>query len=208
MISDKDIAELEKQISERLSAQRFSHTLGVMRSAELLGSYCLPHKIDELRAAALLHDVAKELSREEQIRLITDGGGSLTDEDMLSAPVLHSFAAPFAVKRDFPFFATEDILSAVRFHTVGDVNMSLFDEIIFLADFIEDTRSYEACIALRSELLTSLSVGEQKSNQRELHKAAIKMIDFTVKYLENKGRHVHSNMLSAKKMLECKLLNN
>ena len=208
MITDKEIDILASQVGERLSASRFSHTLGVMRAAELLCGYCLPEKRNELRAAALLHDIAKELSVEEQQRIIIDGGGTVSAEDVLSTPVLHSFAAPYVIMADFNDFATEDILRAVKFHTVGDAEMSIFDEIVFLADFIEDTREYAACISLRNEILPALKEGNIKENQQLLHRAALKMTDFTIEYLNKRQRHIHSAMFAAKKMLEDKLMAN
>ena len=206
VITDKDVMELLPQVQKMLSDERFLHTLGVMRAAELLGEYCLPGFSEELKAAALLHDVAKELSIDEQKRIIIDGGGTVTDEDELCAPVLHSFAAPYLVAAKFPKYATENILSALRYHTTGSDMMSVFDEIIFLADFIEDTRPYKACIELRDELLSPLLIGEIEENQRHLHLMAIKMIDFTAEYLKKRNKPIHSKMASARKMLECKLL--
>ena len=208
MITDNEIEILASQVEKRLSASRFSHTLGVTRAAELLSEYCLPEKRNELRAAALLHDIAKELPLDEQKKVITDGGGVLNVEDLLSEPVLHSFAAPYVILAEFNTFATSDILRAVKFHTVGDAEMSVFDEIVFLADFIEDTRPYDVCISLRNELLPALKKGRIEENQMHLHKAALKMTDFTIDYLNKRQRHVHSAMLSAKKMLEEKLMAN
>lgn len=205
MITNDDIIRLTALVRQRLSENRFSHTLGVMRAAEMLGNYCLSDKIDELKVAALLHDIAKELPLDEQKALILGGGGTLTEEDISCAPVIHSFAAPYVVKKDFSDFAIGEVLSAIRFHTTGDASMSVFDEIVFLADFIEDTRPYKACKELREELISGLVQDKIEENQQHLHRMSIKMIDFTVKYLSDRQRPVHSSMYAARKMLERKL---
>ena len=72
VITDNDILDLIPQVQNSLSAERFSHTLGVMRAAELLGEYCLPGRTCELKAAALLHDIAKELSFDELLVKLVD----------------------------------------------------------------------------------------------------------------------------------------
>ena len=71
MLNDEKINELEEAVRARLSPKRFSHTLGVKKCAELLGSRLLPDSICELSAAALLHDISKELSPDEQMRIIS-----------------------------------------------------------------------------------------------------------------------------------------
>ena len=51
----------------------------------------------------------------------------------------------------------EEILSAIRWHTIGMVNMTPFEKIIFLADKIEThTRPCEICEPIRVALNESL----------------------------------------------------
>ena len=140
MISHSDIENLRGEISKRLSCDRYTHTLGVERAAVFLAQMCLPEKECELRAAALLHDVTKELSTEEHFQILRSAKQKILDKDRDFIPILHSFTAPAVISADFPEFATDQILSAVYNHTLGDSDMTVFDEIIFLADFIEDTR--------------------------------------------------------------------
>jgi predicted HD superfamily hydrolase involved in NAD metabolism len=141
--TENQIDFLRLEVGKRLSAKRFSHTLGVERMAVKIGEKCLPDRIDELRVAALLHDISKEYSEAEHLELIKTYNFSLSDEDLASPQLWHSITAPFVVMRDFPEFRGEDILSAVRNHTVGAPSMSVFDEIILLSDYIEDGRRYE-----------------------------------------------------------------
>ena len=41
------------------------------------------------------------------------------------------------------------ILDAIRFHTLGDVKMTLFDKIIYIADLISEERNYKGVEILR-----------------------------------------------------------
>ena len=53
--------------------------------------------------------------------------------------VWHSLAGAFVVKNEYNIF-DEEILSAICFHSTGKENMSTLDKVLFVADFIEDTR--------------------------------------------------------------------
>ena len=108
----KEILEkLKTEVSARVSPKRFSHILGVERCALELGKIFLPDRLDELSAAAVLHDVTKEIPHENQIKLLEESGFLLTEEDKNTSGVLHSFSAPLIIKRDFPEFATDDIIA-------------------------------------------------------------------------------------------------
>ena len=157
MITNEMLESLREEVSERVSKKRFSHILGVERCAAELASYILPEREAELRAAAILHDVTKELTYTEQINILENAKIFLTDEDRATEGVLHSFTAPVVIKRDFKAFATDDILVAVRNHTVGDEDMSTFEKIIFISDYAEDTRTYESCKTVRKMLFENIA---------------------------------------------------
>ena len=54
------------------------------------------------------------------------------------------------IRRDFPECATEEILSAVRYHATGRDNMSTLQMAVFLADYIEPGRPYVGCQEARA----------------------------------------------------------
>ena len=152
MITDEMLFTLRGEIQTLLSHARYLHTLGVERAALEIGKHCLSDKLSDLSAAALLHDIAKEIPVDAQLKLMHESGIAFTEEDYRSESLYHAFCAPQIVKEKFPSFATEAILSAVFLHTSGGENMTLFDEIIFLADFVEDGRKYDSCKEIREEL--------------------------------------------------------
>ena len=69
LFSDKDILTLTSLVSKRLSEKRFSHTVGVMNMAEKLSDCYLPEQKDLAKVSALLHDISKEVSREENMAI-------------------------------------------------------------------------------------------------------------------------------------------
>ncbi len=200
----RDVELLRERVGARLSEKRFKHTLGVEKAAFLLAKSCLPDDLHSLCAAALLHDIAKEYTDDEIISFIEADGIILGDDELSSPAVLHSFAAPFIIKRDFSEFCDEKILSACKNHTLGSPDMSIFDEIIFIADYIEDGRSYESCIKVREALYSSLT-DDRIQNIKELHKAVISSIDYTKSSLEISGKHINSKMLLTRNTIMSKI---
>lgn len=199
---NKDLCKL---VEARLSEKRYMHTLAVARAARRLASLCLPDCECELEAAALLHDIAKERPTEELISLIEKSDKPLDREDRTSVSVLHSFAAPEIIKRDFPHFASENILSAVYNHTIGSPDMSVFDEIIFLADFIEDTRSYESSVRLREYVWSNMKSGSASENLNVLHNACVRAIDCTLIHLIQNKKQINSKNILTRNALLSKI---
>ena len=133
MISEASLAALRTEVGASLSERRFLHTLGVEHAALEIGRHCLPNKLSELSAAAILHDAAKELPKEDQLGFMMASGIDFTDEDYASEALYHAFCAPAYIRERFPKFATDEIVSSVFLHTSGGEDMTVFDEVIFLA---------------------------------------------------------------------------
>lgn len=200
--SEDSINSLKQSVSDRLSQKRFSHTASVACAAVRLAEYCIPEYKSEIEVAALLHDITKEFTYQEHINIIRTEGLKIDAEDFESPAILHAFTAPEIIKREFPLFATERIISAVYKHTIGSPDMSLFDEIIFLADFIEDTRTYDSSIKLRKYVWENLKSDDVEENIKTVHKACIKAIDFTViNLIENKKQINSKNILTRNALL-------
>jgi len=203
--SKGDIDLLRDSVKERLSEKRFLHTLAVADAAVKLGELCAPEYRDGLEAAALLHDITKELTTGEQLRMIKNAGIPLDDEDISSPAVLHAFTAPEVIKTDFPTFADKAILSAVYNHTLGSADMSVFDEIIFISDFIEDTRTYDASVKVRNFVWENMPSANGEDRIKILHKAVIMAIDSTVNHLKENKKAVNSKNILTRNALLSKI---
>ncbi len=188
----KQIDSLRERVGATLSGKRFLHTLGVEDMAARIGRILMPNDLDRLRVAALLHDISKEYSEAEYFDLIKRHKIDMSADD-LSAPALwHSITAPYVVMSDFSEFADEDVLSAVYNHTVGSPDMSVFDEIILLADYIEEGRTYKNCVDLRVEFLEELkNSGFGEKAVLTLHKAVLKSLENNIKELASRGKSYH-----------------
>ena len=195
-------AELREQIKPFMSEHRYLHTLSVADTAISMAKYLLPECQQDAECAALLHDIAKELPLDEQKALAQEYGYELTKSDVSSPQVIHSYAAPALIKRHFPEYAKSEILSAVFNHTTGGDNMSLLDEIIFVADFIEETRPYEASKAARKQFFDAVNAASSYSEcLLALHEAALALIKSTIKHIQNRGGYVNERTLDAKSFI-------
>ncbi len=181
IFSDEMIEYLDIEVKKRISTWRYIHTLGVRKAAMKIASRCYRGDLSEVSAAAMLHDIAKEIPISEQLSIIAQSDISISSADLLSTQILHSFAAPSIIRSDFSEFATDNVISAVFNHTTGAPAMSVFDEIIFIADYIEEGRTYDSCIAVRDFLYSSFEVQQSMEECISLlHKAVIMALDYTI----------------------------
>ena len=176
-ISESELSCLRLEIKSRLSEKRYLHTLSVEECAKRLSELIIPHKVNEARVASLLHDVTKELSFDEHILLI--GRDKLDEEDILSPQILHSFSAEYMILRDFVRFSADEILSAVRKHTVGDADMSLLDLIVFVSDYCEPTRVALPCREVFSYLFDGIEELDLSGRIKRLYEACLITISKT-----------------------------
>ncbi len=130
-ISEEDLL---KWLKENLNEERYSHSLGTASCAkELAEKYKLD--IEKAYVAGLLHDCAKCFSK-EKLKEIIDENLSVEACEMLNYKTLHAPVSAYVAEKDFGV-KDEEILSAIRWHTLGKINMTDFEKIIFLADKIE-----------------------------------------------------------------------
>ncbi len=204
--TDSQIEELRLEVGKRLSEKRFSHTLGVEKTAAFIGEKIMPESIDLLRVAALLHDVSKEYSEAEHFFVVEKHNLSLSDEDINTPALWHSITAPCVVNDEFPVFADRQVLSAVYNHTVGAPDMSVFDEVIFLSDYIEEGRKYKGCIDLRESFLYELSEAQTvDAAVVALHRAVLSSIDNTIDALSFRGQSCHGRTRATREAILAKL---
>lgn len=125
--------------NKKAGIERYNHSLGVFKEADKLVKFhnfdVNPHK---LKIATLLHDYAKFESLDTFKKIISEEG--LDEDELLKSPkLLHALLAPYLIKKDLNI-TDDEILNAIKFHTTGKANMNLLEELVFLADYIEENR--------------------------------------------------------------------
>ena len=164
--------ELEAFMKAHLKPSRYTHSLGVEVMAERLAAI---HGADVEKAAfaGRYHDIAKCFTQDEMNECVIKYG--LPDMYIDNNPLAHSKVAAEILKDEFGV-TDEEVLNAVRSHTTGRYGMSLLEEIVYVADAIEDNRNYEGLRDLQDQAA------------RDLDGACLFIMDWTLESLERKGR--------------------
>ncbi len=136
----KSLLELEQLVQETLSPRRYAHSVNVSREAVRLAQR-YGEDAERARMAGLLHDICKDLPPQEQLQWV-EKSDIIFDELLYRQPqVLHGPAAAEYVRERLNI-TDEDLLNAIRYHTVGRGGMSLLEKIIYVADLISAERDY------------------------------------------------------------------
>jgi predicted HD superfamily hydrolase involved in NAD metabolism len=150
--------------------------------------------IDKVEMGAYLHDVAKFFETSHMLQIIGEKYEEVTDIAYQTSELLHGFAGAEYVKEKFKI-TDEEILDAIRYHTIGKKNMGLVSKIVYIADAIEDKRNWPGVEHAR-ELAAE-----------DLDEAIIYEIDMKMKYLITRRALIHPNTLELRNDLIHKDMN-
>ena len=205
-ISDSMLSSLRESLKAKMSGFRLAHTLGVEEMAARIGEIYCPEKIHILRAAALLHDMTKELSPSAQREIFTKHGVEMSEDVENSPPTQHAITAALEIPVRYPDFADTEVINAVRYHTTGRVDMSLCEKIIYLSDYIDFTRTYSDCKALR-DMFWSVDLKAMSEREREEHldRVVLRSFELTIADLEENNRYVSRETIEARDSMIKKL---
>ena len=166
----KLIEKIQYDLKQILSAQRYSHSIGVMEMAVELAKL---HNVDieSARIAGLLHDNAKEMSKEEMLEYVEKNNIKISEFERNNLHLLHGkIGADIAKKK---YGVNEQIQKAIEYHTTTNPNMDKLAKIIYISDKIELTRSSD-----------SFDINEEREMaKQDLDKALLLIINNTAKYL-------------------------
>ena len=201
-ITEKMLDTLRGEVQGSMSPKRFVHTAAVEEMvARLCALYC-PEYTMQLRAAALLHDLTKELTPEAQESLCGAYDIPVDDLQRLSPKTYHAKTAAARIVRDYPEFADPVIINAVRWHTTGHAGMTLTEKLLYLADYIDDSRTFSSCVLLRRyffgaepELMT------REERERHLRATLLLSYEHTLKDLLAEGAPVDEDTIRARNEL-------
>ena len=135
-----EYTDIRKMLREKLDEYRYIHSLGVADSARELAKI---YGADEEKAylAGLLHDVAKNMPKDEQLQMMEKGGIILNSAEKNNPALWHAMAGECYLRLHMGITDPE-ILGSVRYHTTGKAGMTLLEKIIYIADYISAERNY------------------------------------------------------------------
>ncbi len=135
--------EIITKLSSLLSPHRFRHVLGV---ANLAAGIAMAHGREDINTflyAGLLHDCAKYMKYDEMLSFAKEHELDVTPYLGEMSFQLHAVLGEY-IARNVYGVRDIDILNAIRYHTVGHLNMSFLEKCIFLADYLEPSRDFPA----------------------------------------------------------------
>lgn len=190
---------LRQIVSRYIKGKRYNHTIEVEREIIRLGEIYLPDRLTELRAAALLHDITKNLTFEEHMALYEKYNATPSESCLRAHKLLHSQTAALLVENEYPKYDLPDIMSAIRNHTSGMAGMSVFDSLLFLADYIEASRTFVDCVVLRDFFWNGISnCDTQDSMLRHLNATMAYGLDLTIKNLIDEKKYIAPETVEAR----------
>ncbi len=174
---------MKDKLKKELSEKRYKHCLGVrdeaVKLAEKYGA-----DIKKAEVAGLLHDCAKGLDIDEQIRQCEKYKMALDDITLKCKAVIHAPLGAKIAKEEYGI-EDEEILEAIRSHTVAKENMSLLDRIIYVADMIEPMRDFDGVEKLR------------KAAYKDIDEAFIMGMRQSIVHNAEKNKIIHPDTISA-----------
>ena len=165
--------EAKKIVKPRLSEKRWTHTKNVKKMAVKLAKQWGADP-EKAAVAAILHDSAKELPKSELLQIFADNAIIAENAPARPSPVWHGIAA--AILAETQWGVTDpEILSAIRCHTTGKLNMTKLDKIIYLADMTSAERDWPGVEDLR------------KLEMQDLDRALCDALKRSIDFVEEKG---------------------
>ena len=128
-----NINKIDTYLKENLSKKRYEHSLLVAKEAKSLAKI---YHVDEEKAylAGLIHDIAKELSEEENNYWIKKGNLADDLKKENYKKIRHADIGALIAKEKYNL--DNDICNAIKYHTIGSKNMDTLAKIIYIADKI------------------------------------------------------------------------
>ncbi len=175
-------------VKENLSAGRFYHSECVAKRCVELADIYRADK-EAARLIGIVHDVAKEMPNEEKIEYCKQNYLEIDEIEMLNPGLLHGKIGAHIAKEKFGF--SEDLCSAIRFHTTGKANMSLLDKILYVADMTSDDRQFsdkdkvlklgdtnlDECV----KYILKVGIMQRIQQNKKIHLNSLKALNFFMK---------------------------
>lgn len=176
-------AEFFEIIKERLDPKRLFHSICVAEKAKHLAEK-YGSDAEKAYTAGLVHDIMKRETVSSMLEIIENDGQLLTKDEKAITGTLHAVAGEVFLRKNLNV-TDEEILSAVRWHTTGKEDMSLFEKIIYVADLVSDDREYPDVVEVR------------QMAEEDLDKTLFRGLSFTIEDNIRKRRLIHTDTIKA-----------
>ena len=173
---------LREQAKTMLKPKRVPHVLGCEQEAVRLAGRWGADREDAAEAA-ILHDITKKFELNEQLLLCGEYGIIPDETERVSTKLLHAKTGA-AIARE-RYGVSDAVYDAIRWHTTGKPDMSLLEEVIYMADYIEPTRSFEGVDELR------------RLAYEDLDRAMLLGLEMSLEEIADRGEKAHEATAAA-----------
>ena len=177
-----------------LSDKRYKHTINVAVLAKNLAE---KHGVnpEQAECAALLHDICKEMPKEELLRILNENVIITSNAAKKPYGVWHAYAGMCYAKNNLQI--NDDVLTtAIACHTSGRIGMTILDKIIYMADMCSLERTYIEAAELRQMMKENfeeavihafeLNIGWLHEDNREVDNTSIEALNDLINIKQNK----------------------
>ena len=178
-------------ITANLSPERLAHSLRVEEAALSLAARSNLSRAN-VSEAALLHDLCREMSRDSLLNLAVKFAIVIDDIERAEPILLHGSVAAAIAQQELGI-TEPTVLEAITYHITGAPQVSALTGLIFIADFIEPGRNFEASRVLR-EAAASL----------ELQELLLKVYHRTINFVVRQGYLLHPRTIAGRNELVMK----
>ncbi len=183
LLYDSPYGEYKELLRKKLDDYRFLHSLNVAESAALLADMYGEDR-DRAYFAGLLHDIMKNENNADMLKMMEKGGIILSRTEKANPKLWHAIAGECYLRTELDI-KDREILSSVRYHTTGKADMTVFEKIIYVADYISAERCYPDVDTMRF-----LAVA------KTLDEACLYSLQYTLKNLSEKKGIIHEDSLA------------
>ncbi|MBQ3116043.1 MAG: nicotinate (nicotinamide) nucleotide adenylyltransferase [Clostridia bacterium] len=173
LYQDFEFADIVKKT---LPEKRLIHTANVvicaLKRAKELG---LENK--KVITATMLHDFAKYIDYK------TVEGFTVSED--VPEPVIHAFLGAYLAEKHLKI-TDREVLDAIKYHTSGRPNMTTLEKLVFVADMVEDGRTYDGVEELRKSY-----------NEDDFERCFFKCLEEETVHLINKKQKIYHLTLEA-----------
>ena len=175
--------EYKEILKKRLTPKRYNHSLCVadeaVRLAQKYGG-----DFDKAYLCGLLHDITKNASADEHLKIFSEFGIMLNDIEKNAEKLWHAISGAAYIKHILGIDA-ENIITAVRYHTTARQDMTHLEKLLYLADFTSRDRDYDDIDIMRAKVEISMEA------------ALSYALSYTINDLVSRGKPLHLDTVKA-----------
>lgn len=179
---------MKNKLKTFLTQTRYIHSINVSECAKKMAKI---YDVDEEKAyiASILHDCAKCLNHEQMAYYLNKYNIELDEYEKDNRALSHAIVGSYIARYEFNIKDNE-ILNAIKYHTTGKEDMTMLEKVIYMADLIEEDRSFEGVDELRDLV-----------NKGELDKAILISLNNTIRIVIKRNQIIHPRTINARNYL-------